>query len=334
MAFSQFLAHVGLCLTFLSASALAADGEATTPPPEAPKGLLPIPDYSGDWLTRSHLAGDFNGGRTQLANHGVQIDVDWTQYAQSIVAGGRDSDSHYGGHLDYLMHLDLMRMGLIPGGLLTVRAESRYGQSVNGAAGQILPVNTTAFFPITDNLDDGLCIAVTNLYYTQFLSEQFAVFAGKIDTLDGDPNEFASGRGKTQFMDANFLFDSSAALRLPYSTLGVGFKWLPNPNVSLSASVMNTADSSTTTGFEDFGDGYTASGELDVQYRLGDLPGGMNVGGLYSWDQKFAQIRGQIVFEPGLGIVIPTDDSTWAIYWSMWQYLWVQDPDDKPINTG
>jgi len=47
---------------------------------------------------------------------------------------------------------------------------------------------------------------------------------------------------------------------------------------------MNTADSSTTTGFDDFGKGVTWTTEADFQYRLGHLPGGMNLGGLWSFD--------------------------------------------------
>jgi porin len=150
--------------------AFAADSDA----PVQSQGLLPIPDYSADFWHNSYLTGDWFGARTQLAEKGLQLQVDWTQYAQSIVEGGRDSDSHYGAHVDYLLHLDLMRMGLLPGALITIRAESRYGQSVNAAAGPILPVNTTAFFPVTDHLDDDLSIAVTDLNYTQFLSENFA----------------------------------------------------------------------------------------------------------------------------------------------------------------
>jgi len=133
---------------------------------EQPKGLLPIPDYTGDAWTRAHLAGDFDGGRTALANRGIQLDVNWTQVAQSIVDGGRKTDNAYGGNIDTLIHLDLMRMGLIPGALVTIRAESRYGESVNGAAGPILPVNTDAFFPLTSGLDDGVCIAITDLNYS------------------------------------------------------------------------------------------------------------------------------------------------------------------------
>src|SRR5690349_12495212 len=104
-------------LACISVSAIAEDdvpGSAADAR-SAPQGLIPIPDYTGDLPNRSRLAGDFNGGRTALANKGIQIDVDWTQYAQSIVTGGRDSDSHYGGHLDYLIQLDLMRMSILPG---------------------------------------------------------------------------------------------------------------------------------------------------------------------------------------------------------------------------
>jgi porin len=247
---------------------------------EGAEGLLPVPDYGGDLWNRSRLTGDWGGMRTDLANKGVQVDVDWTQYVQGIADGGLDRSTRYGGHVDYLINLDLMRM--IPGGLVRFRAESRYGESVNGISGQILPVNTTALFPLTNRLDEDVAVAITDLNYIQFLSEHLAVLVGKLDTLDADPNEFASGRGKNQFMNANFLFNSVVALRLPYSTLGAGVLWLPTQDITVNASIINTIDSSTDTGFDDFGDGQTVSVETDFQYRLGGLPGGMNIGGLYS----------------------------------------------------
>ena len=308
-------------LWLLLALAAASRALAQDVPEGAAQGLLPVPEYGADFWKRANLTGDWGGLRTTLANEGVQLDVDWTQYLQGDVAGGLDQTTRYGAHFDYLLHLDLMRMGLIPGGLITVRAESRYGHSVNGAVGTILPVNTTAFFPLTDELDENVAVAVTDLNYTQFLSQHFAVFGGKLDTLDADLNEFASGRGKSQFMSANFLFDSVAALRLPYSTLGVGVLWLPRANVSIKASLINTTDSSTTTGFDDFGDGASASAEAGVQYRLAERPGGMNLGGLYSFDQDFAKVGGLLIFQPGQGVVVPNEDDTWAIYWSAWQYL-------------
>jgi porin len=322
------VACLGLLLAFAtSPAALADDGEA---------GLLPIPNYGADILNRSHLSGNWSRGepRTLLANKGIQVDVELTQYVQGIVDGGIDRTTRYGGHADYLVYFDLMRMGLIPGGLVTIRAESRYGSSVNLATGQILPVNMIAFTPLTDQIDEAVPIAVTDLNYTQFLSEHFAVLVGKIDTLSADLNEFASGRGKSQFMDANFLFNSVVALRLPYSTLGASVLWLPTNYITVSGGILNTTDSSTTTGCDDFDDGNSVSAEAGFRYTLGKLPGGTNVGGLYSFNQDFAQIGGQLIFQPGEGLIIPTEDDTWAIYWSAWQYLLVEEYTDTPVDPA
>jgi porin len=301
---------------------------------EADKGIVPIPDYGGDIWSRAFLSGDWGGTRTEWANKGFQADLRWNNYVQSVVSGGRDIDTRFGGGADYLFNFDLMRMGILPGALVKLRAESRYGESVNGLSGLILPVNTDAFFPLTDQIDRDIPFTITTLSYTQFLSEKFAFFLGKFDTLDGDPNEFASGRGTSQFMNANFVFNAALSLRLPYSTLGGGVVWLPAHGVSVSSSIFNTADSSTQSGFDDFGDGLSWATEVDFQYRLGHLPGGMNIGFLYSFDQEFAKIGDRLIFQPGEGLSFTTDDDTWAIFWSGWQYLWTRDANDAPIRPG
>jgi porin len=309
--------------------------DAVSPPaprPTAPQGLLPIPDYSGDLLHRQYLTGDWGGTRTDLANKGVQFDVNFTQVVQSVVDGGRDTDTRYGGTLDYNLTLDLQQMGVMPGAIVKFRAESRYGESANGIAGPILPVNTDGFFPLTDGLDDAIAFTITNLTYIQFLSPKLGVLVGKIDTLDADPNEFASGRGTSQFLNANFIFNSSLALTAPYSTLGAGVIVMPVKGVTISSLVYNTADSSETTGFEDFGKGTSWATEAQFQYRLRGLPGGQNVGFSYSFDNDFTEIGGRFVFQPGEGITPPTTDDTWSAYWSGWQYLLVEDPSDAPID--
>jgi porin len=230
-----------------------------------------------------------------------------------------------------------MRMGVLPGALIKFRAESRYGRSVNGAAGPILPVNSDALFPLTNKLDEDIDITITDLNYTQFLSEHFGVFFGKLNTLDADLSEFASGRGTSQFMNANFLFNPALALRLPYSTLAAGVVWepiLPGPNggITVSSTILNTADSSTSTGFDDFDKGQSWTTEADFQYRLGHLPGGMNIGGLYSFDQDFAKLNDRLAFQPGEGLVVPKKHSTWAAYRSAWQYVFTEQPGILPID--
>src|SRR5687768_1400646 len=90
---------------------------------EAPAGLLPVPDYTGGLWDRRFLAGDFGGTRTDLAKKGIQFDVNFTQVVQSVVDGGRDTDTRYGGTLDYNLTLDLQQMGVMPGALVNFRAE-------------------------------------------------------------------------------------------------------------------------------------------------------------------------------------------------------------------
>jgi len=301
---------------------------------EASSGIVPLPDYSGELDSRRYLTGDWNGKRSELAENGIQFDLKWNQYIQGVASGGRDNATRYGGEGRYLVNFDLMRMGVMDGALVKLRAESRYGESVNGEAGPLLAANTDFLFPLTNEIDQSIPFTITTLSYTQYLSETFGVFLGKFDTLDGDANEFASGRGVSQFMNANLVFNSTLALRMPYSTLGGGLVWLPNEHIAVVSSIFNTADSSTTTGFQDFGDGLSWSTEANFQYRLGELPGGANVGALYSFDQDFTKIGGRFVFDPGQGLALEDEDSTWAVYASAWQYVWTTDGAEDRVTPG
>ena len=327
-----------LILVASNSVALAAEEPApvATTESKAPapaQGLIPVPDYSGDIWNRNRLTGDWGGTRTDWANHGIQLDINFTQTVQSVVDGGNNRTTRYGGSLDYLLTLDLMRMGIMPGAMVKFRGETRYGNSVNDNSGSILPVNTDAFFPLTSPLEDDIAITITNLTYYQFLSEQFGVVVGKIDTLDADPNEFASGRGVGQFMNANLVIPSSPLIVMPaYSTLAAGIVWMPVKGVTVTSVVLNASDSSTTTGFEDFGEGTAWMTEGQFQYRLGSLPGGFNVGFIFGFDNTFLDLNGRFTFQPGQGIVAPTTDETWAFYASAWQYLFVEQAGDALIN--
>ncbi len=309
----------------------AAEPPAATEP-KSPAGLVPLIDYTGDLWTRPRLLGDLGGARTDLANKGFQFDINFTQFVQSVVDGGLDTGTRYGGTLDYNALFDLHRMGVLPGAIVKFRAESRYGESVNTMTGQILAANSDAFFPFTHTPDEDIPFTVTNLAYTQFLSEHIAFLIGKFDTIDADPNEFASGRGTSQFMNANFTFSPAISLMAPYSTLGAGIIVKPTHAVKLSSVVYNIKDSSTTSGFEDIGDGAAWVTAAEFEYTLGELPGGQNVTFGYAFDSNFVDLNDRFVFTPGQGLAPTTNDSTWAVTWSGWQYLWVKEPSDAPIN--
>jgi len=225
-----------------------------------------------------------------------------------------------------------MRMDLLPGALLTMRVESRYGDNVNGISGLILPVNTQSFFPLTTPPDEDLPIAITELNYTQFLTGQFGVLVGKIQTMDSDPNEFAGGRGRAQFMNFAFVENPATALTAPYSTLAAGGLWIPTDKVTVSSFVMNLTDSSTTSGFDDFGDGAVWATEADLQWA-GDLPGGTNVGAMYAFDADFTKLGGKLDLAPGTTPTLQSESTSWCAFVSAWQYLSAEDKPAGAIDT-
>jgi len=314
--------------------ASAGEGEAVVVD-EAPAntGILPIPDYGGDLGSRSHLLGDLGGARTRLARKGLQWDIQFTQTLQSVLDGGRDTGTEYGGTLDYNLTLDFDRMGIIPGGLLSFRAESRYGNTVNGIAGPLLPANLDGNVPLTDRLDEDIAFTITNLNYTQFFSEKFGVAFGKFDTLVGDNNEFASGRGVSQFMNFNMALNAAGGFPLGYSALGGGFFWMPKERWTINSFLLTTQDSSTTTGFDNLGDGWTWSTEVYHQHELGGLPGGLMGAFTYSFDGDFTNLNGKYVPGSGGGLAPTTENETWAFNFNGWQYLYTEDPGAGPVDV-
>ena len=173
----------------------------------------PVNPYSGDLWTRSTLSGDWWGFRNELAAKGMTIDMSLTQSAQGIVHGGKDTGWQYsGGRGDINLSLDTQKLGLWPGGFLNVEAEGNFipahtlRKSINGKSGALMFVNSNQAFPMPagDNFN------LPALNFTQFLSPYFGLTIGKYATLtsnSGDMNEFAHGKGDSQFMNFALNFN-------------------------------------------------------------------------------------------------------------------------------
>ena len=124
---------------------------------------------------------------------------------------------------------------------------------------------------------------LTSVVFTQFLSNWFAVFLGKIDTLDGDGNAFASGRGKDQFMNQNFVVNSVTLRTVPYTALGGGFLFLlPDMSRTLTLLVQDANGEPNTLGHNAFDDGQVYNFELKLPFKPFGLSGHHLFGGTYS----------------------------------------------------
>ena len=325
----QLLSVVIAVLVFCTTSSVChADDEAAS---AADQGILPITDYSGKIGSRAALTGDWGGVRQDWANRGVTLGFDWYQSYQDIVDGGFDEDSGYSTNLDYRLNLDLMRMGLVPGALVTLRAQSRFGDTVNGASGVLLPVNMYSAFPESSDSDGDVDFAITELNWLQFLSDKFGLLAGKITTL-GTSNEFMGGEGRTQFMNFQLNFSATLAQLAPYSTLAASAIWLPNSTWTISTTLMNLTDASTTSGFDDIGDGTTWATTADYRADLNQLPGGGSISFYYGFDANFAEVGG-LNIDPEVGAVTDTSSDSWAVDWSGWQYLYVEG-DSRTVDPA
>jgi porin len=219
--------------------------------------------YSGDIWTRSALTGDWWGFRNQLADKGITLDMSLTQSAQGIVHGGKNTGWQYGGGRgDIILNLDTQKLGLWPGGFLNVEAEGNFipednlFKSINGRTGALMSVYSSQLFPTPSG--DNFNLPALN--FTQFLSPYFGLTIGKYATVtstSGDMNEFAHGKGDTQFMNTALNVNPILLTTVPYSTLGTGLIVLPTKDPQqaiVNFLVVSTTGKASTSGFDDLND--------------------------------------------------------------------------------
>jgi len=167
---------------------LVAPAPARAQPYETPN------TWGGDIMSRPRLSGDWGGLRDDLAKKGVVLDVDLLATPQDVLSGGRRTGGNFWGNVDYTLNVDTQKLGLWPGGFLKIEGDTGFGSNVFNKSGAIVPVNTAALLPgINDRAS-----ALMNLTFMQFLSPQFGLFAGKINTFDLGATEFY-GDYRTQF---------------------------------------------------------------------------------------------------------------------------------------
>lgn len=284
-----------------------------------------LPDYSGCLGCRPVLTGDWHGFRSLLAEHGITFQGDVTQYYQGVTSGGLQQRFEYGGHADYVINADLSKLGGWQGLFLKVRGESQFGRFINRQTGAIIAANNEGLLPTPGEQQT----ALTNFLFTQFLSERAAVFVGKLDTLDGDMNAFAHGRGKNQFINTGLVLNPVAFRTVPYSTYGAGLLILEGREPIFSFMVIDPVDHATEGPTDLFAEGATLAAELRLPTNFLGRPGHQLIGG--TWSSRDVPDLGRLLVPPGTAV--PTASDSWSLYWNFDQYL-VVDPCDESRGWG
>lgn len=283
-----------------------------------------------DWLAQ----GDHNHAAPalsfteRLAESGINVSGNLTQFYFGTVGGGLKQSGRYSGHGDYVANMDLGKLGIQEGLFVKIRAEHRFGQSIGRPAGVLLPPTLASELPVADSEN----VYLTNFLVTQFLSERFGVYAGKLDTLDGDANAYASGRGITQFSNTAFIANPIALRTIPYSCLGFGFVILDGMEPLFNFLVINPTDTADSAGFNElFADGVAISAELRLSTNWLQLAGHQLVGATWSNREYVSLGQDPRVILPN--VPINRTNGSWSLYWNTDQALWV-DPSDASRHWG
>jgi len=310
------------------------------------------PTWGGDIWSRPRLTGDWDGVRDDLGKNGVVFDVDLTSIPQDVASGGPNTGSDVWNNADYTINIDTGKMGLWPGGFFKFAADSGFGNSVNGNAGTIAPVNTGTLVPgINDRTT-----ALMNATFMQFLSTKFGLFAGKVNMLDLGETEFY-GDYHTQFINTAFSFPLTTLL-VPISAFGGGIIALPSNDITLSAIALDPDGTPTNNDLGSaFSDGVTLLGSGQLTVKPFGLVGHQSLGIIWSDKNRISlsqdpdNIARLLLFDqfprlanPGPvldaflrrffpGLLVPTqplnrETSSWSMTYGFDQYFW--QPDGNP----
>jgi porin len=290
---------------------------------EPPQPYVKEPTYK----EAPHLFGDVGGFRDRLADDGVTVLGDNTNFYIGNASGGFRETFGFSGHGDYSILADGEKLGWHEGLHLKLRAEHRYGDTIVEDVGCFISPTLVADLPVFDSEE----LYLTSVLLTQEVTDDLCLFAGKMDTLDGDMNAFAHGRGKSQFSNMGFVFNPIVSATVPYSTLGTGFVYHPDDGPLLMVTVLNANDTTSTSGFgELFNDGMLLSVAARVPTTILDKPGHQLLG--FTWNSRtYTSISEAYIPYPD--VAIPTTRGSWCLYWNFDQYL-VLDPADESRGWG
>lgn len=279
-------------------------------------------DYSGDFLTRSNLLGDFGGLRNKLAEKGITADMSFTQMWQGITAGGKEKGGEYGGRGDVVLNFDTEKVGAWKGGLFTIELEGKYDRDVNVRTGAMMEVNSNQTYPSA--VSEG--INVSQLMFTQFVLPRIGFMIGKIQT-GTDTNEFSSGKGDVQFSNIAFTFNPVGFSTMPYTALGAGIVIFPTgdkKDATIKFFAMDANGKPNTTGFDTVFHGNTTYIlEERVRSNFFGLTGHHLLGGSYS-TKSFTSLDQnlRLVLE---NRTIQEKSYSWCVYYNFDQYFYEKE---------
>jgi porin len=224
---------------------------------------------------RPTLLGGPGSPEEWLRERGLGLDISLTQFGQAMISPSEgDNGLEYGGKLNAKLNFDMAKMGLWEGLSASALAEYKYGRSVNGLNGILLPINTQLYEP------NGVHSALS-LTFTQRFSKEFSLTAGKFNMVDtAAATPIVGGGGINTFWNLNFAAPPSGLVP-PYITgLSATYRF---EAVNATLMVYDPNDTQNVSGLDGWGkDGINTRLALQFPVKIAGLGGYQTLVGVYS----------------------------------------------------
>ena len=211
-------------------------------------------------LAAQHQPADVDVGRIVDLELGHTAGLELEPELQGHRAVGPASDPDVERHAP--SPLDTGKAGLWPGGLIAVHGEGRWGGSINGDAGSLLPVNYDALFPSARGQSTSDW-ALSEWYWLQGLPFNLVMIAGKVDMAAWADLSLFANRERSQFNNTGLNNNPLAGVFFPYTTLGGWITWAPDDAQLLTLVYGAIDDHATQIGLDTFANG---DGSFAFQY--------------------------------------------------------------------
>lgn len=291
----------------------------------------PCDCYSGSYCGGSSVTAELEAMAKCMASQGISYNIVVPQFYQGVAHGGQDHEFEYGGKVDQFFVLDGGKLWGWEGFSVTMHVETRYGDDVNCEAVGLAPVNIAMLMPNLDEHDT----AITNLTFSQALSEEWGVEFGKFNGIDMWQGLYPqTGRGVDGFMQGSIVFPLGAARVVPLSFMGVGVTKLYEGKPQAGLTVFDNQNVATTSGFDDmFQNGANILAFYRFFHEVGGLPGSQLFGGVWATGDYVSFDPLSFVILPGEGVVFDRQSGAYTLLYILEQTLWA-DPCHKERNVG
>jgi porin len=291
---------------------------------------------AGDSIwTRDKLTGDWGGLRTDLSERGIDIGLRLSQYYQGVTSGGVDTNSEYGGTMDYRVNVDTNKLfGTWKGFSVNMHARTRFGQDIIADPGSLVLPNGGMMMPSPGDYHG---TDITGL----MVSQSFTLFGGpasvtlgKLDAIDMVTGFFPNvAYGQEGFWNVNAL-----ASNMPWFGAVQGLSLYGGEGVTINqeykmaqSGVLFTGTTNVATHWgsisDAFEDGVWLAGFHRFFWKMDDKPGYFMVFGGYSTKEQASNDPHDFINIPGQGIVSTDQKKPWDVALYVYQEFWQAEGD-------